>query len=195
MRSQGWTKNHSHHCHAKACEGCGSCTNTASHRANFQAWKKAVEKQEKIAHTANILDGPVLVHIPVLFLLKLKPSNQERHLVLTSLTEAGPYRRFCVISLISMYEWESRSTTTGGAGVYTHSSLHQTCSSMGPLGNFVKVWPCKITLAARISSDFKKSNANVNSKQPITVAARKVLPQTWFGRLFFGLWQTHTYLA
>ena len=72
----------------------------------------------------------------------------------------------------------SRSTTTGGAAVYTHSSPHQKCSRMGPLGNFVKVWPCKITLAARISSDFKKSNANVNSKQPITVAARKVLPQT-----------------
>ena len=106
MRSQGWTKNHSQHCHAKACEGCGSCTNTANHRANFQAGIKAVEKQEKNGHTANILDGRVLVHIPVLFLLKLKPSNQERHLVLMSLTEAGPYRPFSVISLISMYEWE-----------------------------------------------------------------------------------------
>ena len=106
MRSQGWTKNHSHHCHAKACEGRGSCNNTANHRANFQAWKKAVEKQEKNGHTANTLDGRVLMHIPVLFLLKLKPSNQERHLVLTSLTEAGPYRRFSVISLKSMFEWE-----------------------------------------------------------------------------------------
>ena len=106
MRSQGWTKNHSQHCHAKACEGRGSCTNTANHRANFQAGIKAVEKQEKNGHTANILDGRVLVHIPVLFLLKLKPSNQERHLVLTSLKEAGRHRPFSVISLISMYEWE-----------------------------------------------------------------------------------------
>ena len=63
-------------------------------------------KTGKYIGTANVLDGPVLMHIPVLFLLKLKPSNQERHLVLTSLTQAGPYRRFGVISLKSMYEWE-----------------------------------------------------------------------------------------
>ena len=64
------------------------------------------KNRKKNGHTANTLDGRVLMHIPVLFLLKLKPSNQERHLVLTSLTEAGPYRRFSVISLISMHEWE-----------------------------------------------------------------------------------------
>ena len=72
----------------------------------FKQGKRPWKNRGKNVHTANILDGRVLVHIPVLFLLKLKPSNQERHLVLTSLTEAGPYRRFSVISLISMHEWE-----------------------------------------------------------------------------------------
>ena len=72
----------------------------------FKHEKRPWKNRKKNGHTANILDGRVLVHIPVLFLLKLKPSNQERHLVLTSLTEAIPYRRFSVISLISMYEWE-----------------------------------------------------------------------------------------
>ena len=70
----------------------------------FKHEKRPGEKQEKNGHTANTLDGRVLMHIPVPFLRKLKPSNQERHLVLTSLTEAGPYRRLSVISLISMHE-------------------------------------------------------------------------------------------
>ena len=72
----------------------------------FKHEKRPGKNRKKNVHTANTLDGRVLMHIPVLFLLKLKPSNQERHLVLTSLTEAGPYRRFSVISLISMHEWE-----------------------------------------------------------------------------------------
>ena len=70
----------------------------------FKQGKRPWKNRGKNVHTANILDGRVLVHIPVLFLLKLKPSNQERHLVLTSLTEAGPYRRLSVISLTSMHE-------------------------------------------------------------------------------------------
>ena len=72
----------------------------------FKQGKRPWKNRGKNVHTANILDGRVLVHIPVLFLLKLKPSNQERHLVLTSLKEAGRHRPFSVISLISMYEWE-----------------------------------------------------------------------------------------
>ena len=72
----------------------------------FKHGKRPWKNRGKNGHTANILDGRVLVHIPVLFLLKLKPSNQERHLVLTSLKEAGRHRPFSVISLISMYEWE-----------------------------------------------------------------------------------------
>ena len=72
----------------------------------FKHEKRPGKNRKENVHTANTLDGRVLMHIPVLFLLKLKPSNQERHLVLTSLTEAGPYRRFSVISLISMHEWE-----------------------------------------------------------------------------------------
>ena len=72
----------------------------------FKHEKRPGKNRKKNVHTANTLDGRVLMHIPVLFLLKLKPSNQERHLVLTSLTEAGPCRRFSVISLISMHEWE-----------------------------------------------------------------------------------------
>ena len=61
-------------------------------------------KNKKNIHTANILDEQVLMHISVLFLLKMKPSNQERHLVLMLLTEGGPYHHFSVIALKSMYE-------------------------------------------------------------------------------------------